>query len=301
MVENIKLTNKTTLATLELDMVTTPYYILEKVDWGQISATHHSFKYVNQVGLYVTGTSLETRESISIVGWIIADTENQMSERKKMLNRFVNPQQMLKLEYREYVLDILPNKTVQYSANVNDNNDVMCKFQITATSFEPLFKRKYENKISAAMTKGMFHFPLKIGTIDNGHPTIMFGLRQPSLFVSVYNRGAIDVGMRIIFRALGTLKNPSLINVKTQRYFKINKIMSSGEEIEINTTIGEKKIIGRRNGEEYNCFKYRDFDSQWLQLKVGDNLLRYDADENIDGLEVYIYFNDRYLEVQECN
>ena len=43
-VENIKLTNEATLATLELDMVTTPYYILEKVDWGQISATHHSFK-----------------------------------------------------------------------------------------------------------------------------------------------------------------------------------------------------------------------------------------------------------------
>lgn len=300
MVENIKLTNLSTLATLELDMVTTPYYILDKVDWGQIKATHHSFKYVNQIGLYVTGTSLETRD-ISIIGWVIANTENQMSERKKMLNRFVNPQQLLKLEYREYVLEMLPNKTIQYSATVEENNEVMCKFQITAIAHDPLFKQSLENKVSAATTKGLFHFPLMIGAIDNGYPTIMFGLRQPSLIVDIYNSGAVVTGMKMVFKALGTLSNPSLTNVNTQQFFRINKTMSPGEEIEVDTTIGQKKIIGKLNGEEYNYFKYRDFDSTWLQLEVGDNLFRYDADENIGGLEVYIYFYDRYLEVQECN
>lgn len=301
MVENIKLTNEATLATLELDMVTTPYYVLEKVDWGQISATHHSFKYVNQIGLYVTGTSLETRDGVSIIGWVIADTENQMTERKKVLNRFVNPQQVLKMEYRDYVLEILPKKTVQYSASIEENNEVMCKFQISATAFDPLFRKSVENRVAAATTRGMFHFPLKIGAIDNGYPTIMFGLRQPSLIIDVYNSGAVKTGIRMVFKALGTLKNPSLINVNTQQYFKINKTMSPGEEIEVNTTIGVKKIIGRINGEEFNYFKYRDFDSKWLQLETGDNLFRYDAEENIGGLEVYIYFNNRYLEVQECN
>lgn len=301
MVENIILTNQATQAKLELDMVTTPYYILDKVDWGQIGATHHSFKYVNQVGLYVTGTSLETRDGVSIIGWVIADTENQMSTRKQMLNSFVNPQQLLKLEYRDYVLDILPSKTIQYSASVEENNEVMCKFQITATAFDPLFRKVNENKVAAASTKGMFHFPLMIGVIDNGYPTIMFGLRQPSLIIDVFNSGAVKTGFRMIFKALGTLKNPSLINVNTQQFFKINKTMSPGEEIEVNTTIGEKKITGRLNGEEHNYFKYRDFDSKWLQLEVGDNLFRYDAEENIGGLEVYIYFNDRYLEVQQCN
>lgn len=36
MVENISLYNKSINATLELDMVTTPHYILESVTWGEV-------------------------------------------------------------------------------------------------------------------------------------------------------------------------------------------------------------------------------------------------------------------------
>ena len=140
-----------------------------------------------------------------------------------------------------------------------------------------------------------------INAIDNGYPTIMFGLRQPSLIVDVYNKGAVTVGMELVFKATGTMSNPSFINVRTQEFFKINKTLSAGEEIRINTNIGEKRIIGILNGVESNYFKYRDLDSTWLQLEVGDNLFRYDADSGLDVLECYVYFYNRYLEVQECN
>ena len=59
--------------------------------------------------------------------------------------------------------------------------------------------------------------------------------------VAIENKGAVPVGMTIVFKANGTLENPSLINVNTQKYFKINKTMRAGEEIRINTMIGEKK------------------------------------------------------------
>lgn len=300
MVENIVLKNTHTTALLELDVVDTPYYILNKVDWGQIESTHHSYKYINQIGVYVTGTSLETRD-VNIQGWIVARTENQMSERKKVLNRFVNPQQLIELRYKEYVLEFLPNKTIKYSANVVDNNEVVCKFEISGVAPNPLFREDSQNKSAAATTIGLFHFPLMINAIDNGYPTIMFGLRQPSLIVDVYNKGAVTVGMELVFKATGTMSNPSFINVKTQEFFKINKTLSAGEEIRINTNIGEKRIIGTLNGVESNYFKYRDLDSTWLQLEVGDNLFRYDADSGLDVLECYVYFYNRYLEVQECN
>ena len=96
------------------------------------------------------------------------------------------------------------------------------------------------------------------------------------------------------------MSNPSLINVLTQEYFKVNKTLTAGEEIRINTNIGEKKIVGTLNGVSSNYFKYRDLDSTWLQLAVGDNLFRYDADSGLDVLECYVYFYNRYLEVQEC-
>ena len=164
-----------------------------------------------------------------------------------------------------------------------------------------------ENKNAAATTVGLFHFPLIIGlpgtkqSNDNGYPTIMFGLRKPSLIVDIYNKGAVATGIRIVFKATATIKNPSLINVDTQQYFKINKTMVAGEEVVIDTNVGKKKIRGYLNGVEYNYFKYIDFGSKWLQLEVGDNLFRYDAEENMNGLEVYIYYYDRFLEVQGCN
>ena len=100
MVENIILKNLSTSALLELDVTTTPYYILDKVEWGQIEAAHHSYKYVNQVGVTIVSTTLETRD-VSIVGWIVADTEESMEKRKHTLNRFVNPMQFINLKYKD--------------------------------------------------------------------------------------------------------------------------------------------------------------------------------------------------------
>ena len=300
MVENIILTNKVTGVVLELDMATTTYYILESVDWGQIGCTHHSYKYVNQIGNLVTGTTLEAREDIEIVGWVIAKTEEQMDQRKQMLNGFVNPQWFIELKYKKYAIDFLPNTTIKYGTTMQENNEVMCKFKISGMAPDPLFKETTERREAAAATKAMFHFPLCINAKEQKPPQIVFGLRQPSFIVNVYNKGSMATGMTIVFEAKSTVVNPSLMSVKTQKYFKINKTLTAGEKVTVNTLTGSRKITGFLNGVELNYFKYRDLKNVWLQLEVGDNLFRYDADENVDGLEVYIYFYDKYLEVQQC-
>ena len=300
MVENIILKNLETQHILELDVVTTPYYILDKVDWGQVDSNQYTYKYVNQIGVYVTGTSLNTRD-VNVTGWIIAFTDEQMSERKRMINRFVNPTQAISIRYKGYVLEFLPNKSIKYSATIKDNNNVVCRFEISGMAPDPLFKDEDENKVTAAGTVGMFHFPLMLNAIDNGLPAVLMGFRQPSLIVNIYNKGMSVTGVRIVFKALGTVKNPSLLNVDTQEFFKVNKTLVAGEEVEINTNIGSKKIIGTLNGVTENYFRYRDLDSTWLQLNIGDNLFRYDAEVGLDVLECYVYFYNRYLEVQECN
>lgn len=300
MVENIILTNKVTDAVLELDVTTSPYYILESVDWGQIGCNHHSYKYVNQIGVLVTGTTLEARENIEIVGWVIAKTELEMDRRKKMLNGFVNPQWFIELKYKEYILDFLPSNTIKYGKNIAENNELMCKFKINGMAPDPLFRENLERRVDAVFTKPMFHFPLCINVKDQEPPQIVFGLRLPNLIVKIHNKGDIATGMKIVFEAKGTVVNPSLIDVITQKYFKINKSITSGERVTINTITGSRKVIGFLDGKESNYFRYRDLYNTWLQLNPGDNYFRYDADENIDNLEVFIYFYDRYLEVQQC-
>jgi len=126
---------------------------------------------------------------------------------------------------------------------------------------------------------------------------IIMGLREPSLIVNALNTGNVESGMIIEFKALGTLTNPSILNVETQEFFKVNKSMVAGEIITVNTNVGAKKVIDNLNGVETNILNLIDLDSTFLQLGVGDNLLRYDADTNLDNLEVNIYYNPFYLGV----
>lgn len=299
MVERIVLRRVKNLDELTLDMVSTPDFVLKSVDWGAVRGTHHSYKYVNQVGVTVMNTSLGTRD-IEIEGWVVAQSESDMSYLKRVLNTFINPQEEIDLIYDTYSIRFKPNESVKYSIVFAENNDAFCKFKIEGTAANPMFSETAESKSSFATTTSMFHFPLILSTSlsDKG---VIFGKRTASLISNAYNKGSVPVGMRIIFKANGTLVNPSLTNINTLEEFKINKTLVANEEIEINTNFGKKNVKGKIGNENFtNYYMYKDIDSSWLQLEVGDNLFRYSAESGIDNLEVFVYFNNQFLEVQEC-
>lgn len=300
MVERIILRRMRNQEELVMDTVSTPDYILKSVDWGVVKGTHHSYKYVNQVGETVANTSLGTRD-IKIEGWIVAESESHMTLLKRKLNSFVNPQEAVTMFYSDYKINFVPDETVKYSISAAENNEIFCKFQIDGTAPNPLFSDDFETKSAFVETVPSFHFPLVLSKTlpDKG---IVFGKRMASLIVNVNNKGSVSVGMRIVFKANGTVINPSLVNVNTQEDFTINKTLVAGEEIEITTNIGEKSVKGKIGNNGFtNYFMYKNIDSSWLQLDVGDNLFRYNAEDGIENLDVFVYFYNQYLEVQECN
>lgn len=299
MIERIVLRNTKSSEELILDKVSTPDFILESVEWEPIRGTHHSYRYVNQIGESVSNTSLGTRP-VTIEGWVVAHDEAQMDSRKNILNTFVNPQEEIELFYKDYVIKFLPDESVRYSIAYGENNDVFCKFRIEGTCHNPMFSDTSETSKTFVATIPMFHFPL-VMTKDLPERGVVFGRRMESLIVSATNRGSVDIGMRIVFKANGTVVNPSLVNVNTQEALFINKAMVAGEEIQINTNIGERSVRGRIGTADFvNYYMYRSFDSAWLKLYVGDNLFRYDAISGIENLDVFVYFSNRFLEVQGC-
>jgi len=198
------------------------------------------------------------------------------------------------------MIRFLPDETVRYSINTSENNEIMCKFQIDGTCPNPMFIDKQERYSAFATTIARFHFPL-IMSEDLPSKGVIFGNRMESLIAGVTNEGTVPTGMRIVFKANGSLTNPKLVNVSTQEAFVINKSLIDGEEIEVNTNSGERNVRGRIGNAEFtNYFKYRALDSSWLQLEIGENLFRYDADSGLDNLEVFVYFNNKFMEVQEC-
>lgn len=299
MIERIILRKVKSSEELALDMVSTPNFILKSVDWGTIKGTHHSYKYVNQIGATVTNTSLDVRR-ITIEGWVVAQSEADMIVYKQKLNSFVNPQEAIDLFYSDYVIRFYPDESVKYSIAYAENNDMFAKFQIVGTAPNPLFADVSERQVTFATTAPVFHFPLIIAedSIDKG---VIFGRRTEGLIINVLNRGSVSVGMKIVFKAKGAVVNPKLINVNTQEELVIAKSLVAGEEVVVNTNIGEKSVKGRVSGASYvNYYMHKRIDSSWLQLEVGSNLFRYDADSGVDNLDIFVYFTNKFLEVQEC-
>lgn len=293
MIESLVLTNTVTLQSVLLDKDNSEL-VLDEADLGTVEGTHHSYKYVSQVGVYIDSTTLEQR-TVSISGWVIGDTYGELKDNKEVLNRLVNPLHPIDAIVQEkYKLTFKPDYSVKYSVSYEENNEVLCKFLIQGTCADPMFTTEDKQSALVASIIPKFRFPLVIPQ----NTGILMGLREPSLLATLNNGGDIDTGLLVTFSCTSTVTNPSLLNVDTREFIKVNKVMSAGEQIVISTGSGEKYIKGIVNGVEYNYFKYMDFDSTWLQLHTGENILKYDADNNVDGLEVLISFLPKYLEVQ---
>lgn len=299
MIESLILENEETKKQILIDMEESDW-VLKYAYFGPIESTHSSYKYPSQIGQSVVESSLGTRP-VEIIGWIVGDSEEIIKRRKIELSNFLNPLQTMSAIVGDYKLQFQLSNTVEFSKNYSEDNEVLCKFGITGIAYDPLWKSITENQIVAAGIIRKFRFPLIISS-GNEDVTkdrkLLFGTLQPNLIVAINNSGAVATGMRIVFKAKGSVTNPTIIDIKTQKYFKINKVLKAGEEITINTSIGSKTIVGKNAlGQESNYYKYRDLKSTWLQLSRGDNLLRYSADSNGDLLEVKIYFNNKYIDV----
>lgn len=271
-------------------------FILTKIEGtGAVNVDIQSQKSPYQDGVSYLGNTLDPR-TISIEVMLLAETiEEMMIYRRKILNIF-NP----KLGEGRLIYEIggikREIKAISELAPVfpdaEDFKDVMQPGLIQLYCSNPFFKDISESKEEVAIWRGVFEFPLEL--VLEG---IEMGYREPSLIVNVFNKGDVPCGMKIEFKALGTIVNPSLFNVNTREYFKINKVMEAGEVITVNTQFQNKRVELNKNGVKSNAFNWIDFQSTFLQLDVGDNLFRYDADEGLDNLEVSIYFTPQYLGV----
>lgn len=293
MIESIVLKNKTTLQSVLFDKGISEF-VLDTADLGTVKGTHHSYSYLNQVGVYIDSTTLGGR-TVSISGWVIGDTYEELLLNKKVLNHLVNPMQSIEVIYKDrYKLTFKPDYSVQYSVSYEENNEVLCKFLIQGTCPDPMFTTKDRISSLIASTTPEFRFPLIIPKTTG----VIMGLRKQSLVVTLSNEGDIKTGLSIEVSCSGTVVNPQITNLDTQETIRVNKTLVSGEQLIISTASGEKHVKGVLNGTEYNYFKYMDFDSSWIQLQVGENRLKYTAESGINNLSVSVSFLPRYLEVQ---
>lgn len=270
-------------------------YILSKIEGtGGTSTSIKTTKSPGQDGSTVHEVTLDERP-LPMEGAIIARTPEEMYSLRKELSRVLNPKNgagILKYENDAGVYEI--KAIAEESPVFKEKHDSSRKqlFMITFLAPNPYWLDIYESKEEIAQWMGDFQFNFEIQSdgIEMGH-------RESSLIVNIDNKGDVTCGMRIEFKALASVINPSLFNIYTREYIKVKRTLEFGDKLTINTKFGNKKVELLRNGVITNVFNYIDLSSTFLQLEVGDNLLRYDAESGIENLDVAIYYRPLYAGV----
>lgn len=263
-----------------------PFFITKLDGINGLSNIIHTSKGIKQDGQSIISDDLDIK-NIVIEGKI----QKNKDVNKYKLIKSLNPKMQGELIYENSLnrrkiackVDKIPNVT-------NDNKP---KFLVSFYCASPFWQEIKENKKDVALWKGRFHFPLIIPKQKG----IIMGFKEPSLIVNVQNKGDVSCPMKIKFLAKGTVINPSLFNVNTREFVKINKTLNPGEKIIVDTDFDSLSVMSYLNNVEKNAFNYIDIDSEFMELDIGDNLFRYDADSGLDRLEVSIYYTPKFLGV----
>ena len=265
--------------------VHSPFFCSEISGIDGIKNNIYTAKGAGQDGVTVTGDSLDIRD-IVVQGTVRGDTERN----RLVLLSILNPKLKAKLIYVNAGVEKYIDCKVEKAPTIT--KEKWPKYLVSFFCANPYWQDTNEARAEIALWAGDFEFPLELvaGGIEIGH-------REPSLIVNTFNGGDVECGMRVEFKALATLTNPSILNVNTQEFIKINKTMVTGEVLTVTTHFGSKKVESTLNGVTTNAFNFIDLGSTFLQLDIGDNLIRYDAETGIDNLEVSIYFTPQYLGV----
>lgn len=279
--------------TLEFS-ITSKYHCNVSKDVTGLSGIENTIYSTNSMGQHgdtYISQRFEPRD-ISIKGNINSTDKDRVLELRRNAEKILNAELNAKLvyTYKDFVrvIDCKVDGKPTFK-----RSKVFEQFTIPLTCCSPFWREEAETKKDIAVWVDSWEFDFEIP--EEG---IELGYRAPSLIVNAYNEGDVKSGMRIEFRAIGTVNNPSLLNVNTQEYIKlINTTMVAGDVITVNTDYGKKGAILTREGQETDYFKYIDVESTFMQLDIGDNVFRYDAESGLNALEVTIYHYNKYLGV----
>ncbi len=216
------------------------------------------------------------------------------------------------------------SKIIEYeveSITPGATTGVVRDYTISLICTDPYFKDLSDIEVIMASWVSDWYFE---GAFDiNG---VEFGHREAELVKEIENdSGADGVGITVVFRADGSVKNPAIYHSESGTYTKLGYTgndfeLQSGQYVIIDTHTGKKNVYlldgvtqaeieqhkdryGVVNwekvvdlyGEAIN--QYFDEGGDFIQLQDGTNTLTYSADSGTSYLSVSVYYRISYLGV----
>ena len=262
-------------------------FLLTAIDgFSAVSSVAVTTKGLKQDGESFNYSNFEKRQLV-INFSIMANTNEELMKLRNSIINIFNPkiESILYYSYNglEKQIYCIPEATPTMSLV---GNRLYSKGDITLIAYNPFFQDVFEegNIISTWIGGWRFKFTLPFRFKQKGESK-----------KNIYNDGHIETPVQIIFK--GPALNPCVKNHETGEFIKIERELTSDDTLYITTEYRNKKVEIERNGVRKNAFNYIDLDSTFFQLQVGDNMIEYTTDNELDPQSVEIRYRNRYLGV----
>lgn len=313
MIDEITIQNMRTGETIVLDKTGDTGLVISEIDWDSASVTNESYRIPFQIGETLSSTVVGTRVP-TITGYVVSNNtpvlgttweeyykaqKEDVENKKDNLNKFISIYDTYRIIAGDFYLEGIPRQPIKYSYDENENNEVLCLFEIELGCYNPTFKCVGGNTETFYELINMFHLPMN----PTSSGPLVFGERKITTQKTINNMGDVSTGMVITIEPLyGSISGFTITNVSTGEQFKITYTMDMDSYIVLNTRLGEEDIyiVDRESGDTQSLISVIDIDSAFLQLQRGENLILCETSNEADGeLDVTIEYTERFFNIKE--
>ena len=259
----------------------------------------------NATGDGTTKTGERVEERLLKIGFTIDNLLNPELVRRKLI-QFFNPKYPVKLT-TNYMNNVRWIEGLVYSfkpANPEASMYDYQKYQLELLCPDPFWNDPDNYGKNIASITPMWTYPLSFTAFNRNRAsrlsTQVAGYKSLTQEVTLKNKGDVPTGLQIRFIAKrGVVINPKIINTVSGEYIEVIHEMKMGDVITINTNSGKKGITLLKAGETepINIFKEKDKNSVFFGLELGDNKIKYEAEDGYTNLDVRVYYVPQYLGV----
>lgn len=246
------------------------YLISKPVGIDTVSVTISEAQGIGQTGTTIRSANVDSRP-VTISGIIVGDSQ---AEKKERLMETVRPDIGGKLFCDDYYLEVHPTDTPTIEAK-----EKQAKFQFALLAPYPYWMKSENAYAALSGVEKRFKFPWNISR------PYRFGEVVTRQFITIHNSGQLEVPFTVTFTALDAVKNPKIIDAKTNNYLLVKKGMVAGERLVVEITHDRVYVTSSVDGE---CRGALDIKSKFYRLRVGDNVIKPEADSGKNNLSVSI-------------
>lgn len=237
-----------------------------------LAISHSQAQGINQVGSTFQSSNVQSRPVI-INGILVGDWQ---AENKTKLLSVVRPDLSARLYADDYYLEVKPTATPTI-----EPKPMFSKFQFSVLAAYPYWQKDGSASETLSGVHKLFRFPWNISR------PYRFGEVITAQFITFTNDGQVPIPYTVTFTAIDTVVNPKLIDAATNAYLLLNKTLVAGEKVVVEITHERTYVNSSVDGE---CRGALDLGSSFFRLKVGDNVIKPEAESGKENLNVQIDF-----------